>query len=78
MSEPTTHDQNEHGLPGSVHDAKTFRTLAAIPFYQRWRSTALPPHIKRWLRHASSDQLKTVAAAALLRLYKHHDQDPTD
>ena len=70
-------NDDQHGLPGPDSEEQTLRTLAAIPSYQNWHSTHLPPHIRRWLRHATADQLRTAAADALLRLYRIEQAPPS-
>lgn len=51
-------------------DHATLRLLASLPLFRHWHDPALPADITRWLDHADSQQLLTLAAATLHRLHR--------
>ncbi len=56
-------------------DEQVLRLLAAVPAFSQWSDAGLPPDIKLWLRRATRDQVMSVVAAGLQRLYDPREDE---
>lgn len=55
-------------------DEQVLRLLATVPAFTEWSDASLPGDVRRWLSRAPRDEVMSVVAAGLQRLY-HSDND---